>query len=272
MATKKPKKPEPVFEVLFQGSNIYPWKIPLSKVAEAFSAIKRLAAGEITGEEDDEEDESVDETVRLLDVRQGSAVFRFVGPRPESALKHLKAAGRILQHPEEVGDNEYVLRPIKDLGAIAKSLNCSIVLKQSGKDTPSLATIEQASYATLSRSMLITGDTKLSGLIERVGGATEAKCAVRLSTQRKRLLYCKVPDVQVAHKLGELLYQRAILIGTAKWLRNSMRVYAFTIKDVSQTKPGSITEALAEIWEAGVKDWERIENPDEYLEQIRGEE
>jgi hypothetical protein len=86
------------------------------------------------------------------------------------------------------------------------------------------------------------------------------------------LLYCKVETEPIARKLGEWLYQRVIVHGTARWLRNSMRIFSFTIKDVSVTKPGSIAEHLTALWEAGLSDWQRIENPDTYLQEIRGNE
>src|SRR5437879_6047752 len=73
-----PKKPTAVFEAVFTGGGVYPEKMPLGKVSEALSAIKRLAMGEVFGAEDDDEDEAENEEVRLIDVqRSASAVFRF---------------------------------------------------------------------------------------------------------------------------------------------------------------------------------------------------
>lgn len=265
-------KPSAVFELVFTGGGIYPEKIPIGKVTDALSAVKRLAAGEVVGEEDEDDDE-VDSSVRLLDVkRSASAVFGFVGPPPAVALHRLKEIGRVLQNPEEVGQqNEYILRPVKDLSSIAASLGCSILLREADKRHEVLARIEGNSYSKISRSLLISGSTTLSGTVQRVGGATEMKCALRVPFQ-SRLLFCKVDDEGVARRLGDSLYQRVTAYGIARWLRNSMRIFSFTIQDIAQTKQGSITEHLQALWEAGLNDWERVDDPDAQLQEIRGNE
>jgi hypothetical protein len=266
----KTKKPNPVFEVVFTGG-VYPEKIPLGKVVDALSAIKRLAAGEVLGDEDEGEDES-DGSVRLLDViRTASAVFRFFGPSPATAIQRLKEAGKVLKNPDDIGEQaEYILRPVKDLSAIAESLDCSVLLREAAKRHEVLARIERNSYAKISRSLLITGDTKLSGVVQRVGGATAMRCALRVSFQN-RLLFCRVETEEVARKLGDALYQRIIASGTARWMKSSMRIFSFTIKDVFRTEEGSISDHLKALWDAGLKDWARIDDPEVYLQKIRGE-
>jgi hypothetical protein len=262
-----------VFEVIFTGNHIYPEEIPIGKVAAALAAVQRLTAGEVMGDEDEDEEEDQEQpdgSIRLLDVtRTSSAVFRFVGPSPAVAIQRLKETGLVLHDPDSVAQNEYILRPVKDLSAIADSLGCSILLRQAGRDHEVLARIEGDSYQKISRSLLVSGDTKIAGIVQRVGGATAMRCALRVSFQT-RLLFCKVETQPVARQLGDALYQRVIAYGTAKWLKNSMRTFSFTIHDVAQTKPGSITEHLSALWDAGLSDWQDRDNPDEYLQEIRG--
>lgn len=267
MATKKPPA---LFELVFSGGGVYPEKIPINKVADALSAIRRLTAGEVLGDEDEEEDDG-DGAVRLVDVtRTSSAVFRFVSPSPKKAIQRLKTTGKVLGNPADVGENEFVLRPVKDLSAIADSLGCSVILRMAGGRQDVLAKIEHDSYALVSRSLLVTGDTRITGSVQRVGGATEMRCALRVAFQ-SRLLYCKVEDQQLARRLGDLLYQRVIAYGTARWMKGSMRIYSFAVKDVSKPKSGSITDHLNAIWEAGMNEWEKVENPDAHLSEIRGD-
>jgi hypothetical protein len=266
------KKPSPAFEAVFSGGGIYPEKIPIGKVADALSAIKRLAGGEVVGDDDEEEGEQ-DGSVRLLDVqRSASAVFRFVGLSPAAAIERLKETGRVLQNPEDVGEKtEYVLRPVKDLSAIAESLGCTILLRAAGNGRAVFARIESGSYAKLSKSLLITGSTNLTGTVKRVGGATAVRCALRVSFQ-SRLLHCSVETEDVARKLGDALYERVVVYGTARWFRASMRVFSFVIKDVTRPKAGSIADHLKALWTAGLNDWEKIEDPDAYLKDVRGNE
>jgi hypothetical protein len=268
----KTKKPSPIFEAVFSGAGVYPEKIPLNKVSEALSAIQRLAAGVVLGAEDEDEEEG-DSAVMLLDVtRTSSAVFRFVGPAPENAILRLKEAGKVLKDPESIGPkNEYVLRPVKDLSAIAKSLECTVTFRELNNGHHVLATIDAESYPRIAQTLLIHGTTTISGKVQRVGGATAMRCALRVPFQA-HLLYCKVESEQVARKLGDCLYQRVSAHGLARWVKNTMRLFSFTIQEVTQTKPGTIADHLKSLWEAGLNDWEGVENPDEYLQEVRGNE
>jgi len=265
------KKPTAVFEAVFTGGGVYPEKIPIGKVVEALSAVKRLAAGVIVGDGDEDEDEG-DTDVRLLDVkRTSSAVFRFVGLSPELTIHRLRETGKILQNPQADGESEYILRPVKDLSAIAQSLQCSIILRQSGNGHDALARIEANSFARISQSLLVSGNTSITGTVQRVGGATEVRCALRIPTQ-SRLLFCRVESKEVARKLGDALYQRVVAHGAARWLRHSMRLYSFKVQDIFRAAEGTISDHLQALWDAGMNDWSLQDDPDSLLQEIRGGE
>ncbi|HBI42710.1 MAG TPA: hypothetical protein DDY78_07620 [Planctomycetales bacterium] len=267
----RPKKPEAVFEVIFTGGGVYPEKIPIGKVSDALSAIRRLTAGEVVGDEDEGDDEG-DGSIRLLQVnRKSSAVFQFVSGTQKLAVHRLKETGRILENPDDVGESEYILRPIKDLSSIAGALGCNVVLREAGKGGEVLARIGPESYARISHSILVSGNTQIAGKVERVGGATAMRCALRVSFQNK-LLFCKIESDSVAKKLGNALYQRVVVHGAVRWLKNSMRIFSFTVQDVTETKTGSISDHLKALWEAGLQDWGKIEDPDTYLQEARGDE
>jgi hypothetical protein len=257
-----PKKPKPIFEVLFEGPEVYPEKIPFSTLSRALAAIQHLASGR---EPSLPKEESEETAVRLVGVGRGSAAFQFVGPAPALAISFLREAGRVLNRPEEIGNKDYILRPVEDLSATARALHCSIIVREHGKDQPILARIGPDSYRSISHSLLITGETAISGKIVRVGGATRRKCSLRIP-DRYGLLYCRVTDTEVARELGQRLYQDVVVHGTAEWLKTNWRVVHFTIHQVSQPKVTSMAEALEELREAGGKAWDDIDDPEAFLE------
>jgi len=264
-------KPKTILELVFHGSGIVPEKIPIGKVAGALSAVKRLASGEVVGEEDEDEGEEIVDPIRLIGLVRGSAIFRFSAAAPGPAIERLRVAGKVLENPDEIGQsNEYVLRPVKDLSAIAKALDCSILLREPGDRKDSLMTIEPKSYERISKSLLLEGETSIAGCVMRVGGATYLRCGLRVSFQR-RMLFCRIVSNEVARALGNLLYQDVVVRGRAKWWKSSMRIFSFEIHDTNQPKPGSILEGLDAVWNAGLKDWERRDDPDRYLQEIRGD-
>src|SRR5271157_1575520 len=171
------KKPPPVFEVHFEGEELYPEQIPLRTLSDALSAIQRLVSGsDIANEEDAEEEERENEvdSLRLLEVKRGSAVYKVAGPPPSSTWKNLRILGRILEDPENVdAEHDYLLSPVERLSAVARRLCCSIALREPGKKKALgsvLARIEPVSYESISKTLLVQGDTSISGKVVRVGG------------------------------------------------------------------------------------------------------
>ncbi len=263
------RKPSAVFEALFERRDLHPEQIPIGHLTRVLSAVQRLATGR--DEPDDGDGLRVEETkIGLLQIRRGSAVYQFSAPVPGIALGHLRETGRVLERPDEIGESDYILNPVEELSAIARSLECAITLKVPGKGGPVLARIGPDSYASVSRRLLISGETTIVGRVERVGGATEQKCGLRIPSQ-SRMLFCKVASTETARKLGQKLYEEVVAQGTASWLRTSWRIVAFNIQDVYQPEFKSATRALDALRAAGGKAWDDVEDPQAFLDEIAGE-
>src|SRR5262245_13838516 len=117
----KPKKPTTTFEAVFEGPGVYPEVIPLSQLARVLSAVQRLAAGYEAGDEEEEVRETPEWKIGLLNVRRGSAVYGFAAPVPAVALGNLRETGEALERPERIEGREYILGPVEELSAIARS-------------------------------------------------------------------------------------------------------------------------------------------------------
>lgn len=264
MATRPPS----ILEIRFEGPGILPEKIPITSLARALSAVHRLAAGpEVAHVAGDALEE---EPLRLLQVKRGSAVFSMGGQPAPVTLARLRETGKALEEPDSVGDRSYILSPIEDLSAIARALHCEIVLREPGEANGVVARIGPESYQKIARSILVSGETAFVGIVKRVGGATERRCALRVAFQR-HLLYCRVESNELVRKLGQHLYEEVVVHGTAEWLKTSWQVMSFTITGMSQPKSGSLKEALEALREAGGKDWDGVDDPESFLEQVSGE-
>ncbi len=259
----KTKKPLPTFEVGFE--DVYPEMIPLSVLSRVLSAVRRLASGL----EEHEETSAVtsEQEIGLLQVRRGSAVYQFKAP--PQALGYLRVAGQILERPETIGDRDYILSPVEELSAVAKSLRCPIVLREPGKEGVVLARIEAASYSTISRRLLISGESAITGKVVRVGGATENKCGLRIPDQ-SRMLICKVDSAEVARNLGQRLYEEIAAHGTATWLKTTWKIVGFTVKEVFQPKLKSLEETIESLRNAGGKSWDDIPDPAAFIGESGG--
>ncbi|MFO0969724.1 MAG: hypothetical protein U0793_29550 [Gemmataceae bacterium] len=262
------KKPAAVFEVVFSGRGIYPEAVPLGTLSRILSALHTLATGNEFPEDDEGQqptEGAAREDIQLLDVKRGSMVLRFSGKSPSHVLSNLREVGAVLRTPERIGDNVRILNPIEELSATARRLNCPILIREAGGHNGALALIKAESFHSISASIFVDGDTSLTGFVERVGGATVIKCGLRVSFQ-SRMLICRVTNKQVARSLGEHVYREVVVHGTARWLRNTWRIYGFEIKGVEQFTPGKAEDALEALRNAGGAAWDNIADPREFLE------
>lgn len=260
------RKPAPHLAIRFAGKGVYPEDIPIRAVADTLAAIHALA----TAREEYQDGEGA--RIRLLDVRRGSAVFNcVVADEPDVVVKGLRRAGKALGQRGDHRSIAPALSPLRRLSEIAQAHNCEIVVRDPTSNDDIIATIGPDSYETLARDLLVTGEKTLTGRVERVGGATEPKCILRVANL-SRLLYCKVDasSPSILRDLAAHLYQDVVVTGVATWVRFNWRVVDFEIRSVLRPADGGIVEALEAIRAAGGSDWDSIEDPAQFLEEVSG--
>lgn len=274
------KKPSPVFEILFASASLVPEEIPVSALSRTLAAVNRLSLGDAEIDDDDDEDEEDENghpdkkdgsaaSIRLISVKRGSAIFQCFAHKADLAISNLRVAGRVvaMPDPDKSSEHSFVLKPVEEMSAIAKSLECHIIVRKPGDKSHAIVTVDPSSYERIAGSLLLSGDTTIRGNIERVGGATGMRCAMRVPFQH-RLLYCNVASQEVSRRLGQHLYQEIAATGTARWIQRSWKIYAFTIRDIYQPKQGSLHEAFQALRDAGGKAWDRVADPEAFLAEI----
>jgi hypothetical protein len=264
-----PKRPPAAFEVVFSAPELSPERISVRMLSRALSAVQRLASGVDRPDDDDVPEAGAGPDINLLAVRRGSAVYQCAMENPELAVARLTDAGNALKRPLRATGIDYLMRPVEELSAIARSLRCVITLRCPTDESRILATIDGESFAGISRHLLIVGDTTVSGRVERVGGSTGRRCSLRVPFQ-PTILYCDVASDEVTRVLGQNLYQDIDAEGRARWIRGTWRIFSFTILSVRSHRRTSLTEALDAIYEAGGSAWDDVDDPDRLLKEIRG--
>ena len=234
-------------------------------LSRAFSAVQRLASGnESHGEDDVELPEG---NSGLVQVIRGSAIYAIANPNPERAIEHLRLTGKVLKKPEAIGDQEFILGALDELSAVSRSQGTPIILKEPGREGVVLARILPGSFAHVSDSLLINGESTVFGRVERVGGATERKCALRV-TNRTRLLFCSVETNETARQLGQKLYEEVAAKGTASWIKTTWRISKFSIRTITQPKLKPFNEMIDALRDAGGSDWDKISDPQSFLDEV----
>lgn len=269
------------FVVRLVGSDMKPWKVPLRTLARVMDAIQRLVEQtEAENPEDSASDSKVQpadsvlaasEFLRLVGVRTASAGYVISAAHRGPTLKVLSATGRAIDAPEESEWTGPTLSSLKDLSEVARSLGVRIEIREpnsGGRLGDVIAKIRPETYDSISDSAFVRGDTSLYGTIERIGGASEARCAFRLPEETK-LIYCGIDGIDLARKLGKFLYEDVSVFGEATWLRANWQIRSFKIRSFEEPKTGSIRDAMRDIWKSGGKAWDKIADPTDYISKLR---
>jgi len=252
----------PALEVKFEGGGVSPDRILVPDLASVIRAVQRLAAGRLP---DESAPLAEDEKLRLVGIRRGSARYALAGPPPAVAGAHLRVLGEVIRSPEQMGENDYLLHPVRTLSHAATKLDCTISIREPGRGGAVLARIGPETYGDLTKSILISGRTEFGGRVERVGGATRSRCGLRVAFQ-KRMLICRVPNPAAARTLGENLYKRVVVSGEAAWIKTTWRVFSFRVEAVRPLRDGSLSEKIEAIRAAGGSDWDGINDVRAYLD------
>ena len=252
-------------------------------LARLMDAIQRL----VEQSEEEEQEASLDEdenqennqmvglgspVLKLVGIRASSAGYAIATPFKENAINLLADTGRAIDHP---GDSEWsapTIASLKKVSEIAKALGVKVEIRkpnQRGRLGDIIAKITPDTYEEIAQSAFVTGQTSLYGTIERIGGASAARCAIRLPDESK-LVYCSIGNDELAKKLCPFLYQEVSIYGQAKWLRANWRILSFQITSFDPPKEGSFQDALADIWKAGGKAWDKIADPNAFIADMRG--
>lgn len=265
----KENQHEATFEIRFYAPGLEPEKIPPRILYDALSAIQDLASGRDPFET---QHVSPEQTIGLIDVRRGSAIYRCVARDPKSAMKNLLRVGVLLSAsvPQDISTDAdelaAMLRPIEALSDVAKSVGGRVEVSLVGGKTDPLFVVQQDDYKQLSKSLFLSGETTIIGTVERVGGATEMKCLLRVPG-RRRLLYCNIENRDVARRLGQHLYEKIVAQGTAIWIHRTWRIVKFRIGDFAQPSLGDPDDAIMKLRDAGLNAWDKIGNPEGYLRE-----
>ncbi len=264
--SKRP--PTPTFEVRLVAADLAPERMPLRAVNDVLSAVQDLASGR-----DPFEVRHVppEKGISLARIRSGSAVYACVAHAPTEARANLSRIGHLLASVTGDGLDDdgliAALRPIQLLSEVAKTIDGQVQVALTKAASPLFIVMKDA-FQRISDRLLLEGDTTVVGRVERVGGATDMRCLLRVPG-RRRGLYCNVVGRKLVQRLGQHLYEDIAAVGTATWIHRTWRIYRFTIRDFSQPRLGNAREALDELRNAGLKAWDGIDNPEAFIQELR---
>lgn len=276
------KKPAPDFVIRLEAEGLRPWDVPMRHLARVMDAVQRLVEQQedsdteraLARTDDTDRANPVDRVLRLIDIKRGSAAYPVAIPRPEPAIRLFREAGISIKRPESAPWTQSTLSSIKELSEVANALGCKIEIRQPGAKGKTygdvLATITSKTYECVSQTAFIVGETSVYATVERVGGATEMHCGIRVPNQSRRMVICRVENEDLVRQLGQFIYQEVTLVGKATWLRHNFELRSMIIHSLEPPRAGSLNDALKRIHDAGGSSWDSVVDPDRLLSEYRG--
>jgi hypothetical protein len=267
--------PKPDFLIRLDGADVKPWLVPMRALSRVLAAVQRLVDQRDDLADDQEETgdflDTETRTLRLLAVKAGSAAYAVTSENRQVTLGVLRETGQSLDAPEKALWHPSAVSSIDDLSQIAKQLGCVIEFrehKEGKRFGDVIAMIRPESIRTVQQRAFTHGRTSVRGKLERIGGATEAKCAIRVPG-RHRLLFCRVASLDLTRELGPHIYSDVVLTGEAVWYRFNNQLKSLNVSSFSPAKTKSFADVAMEVRAAGGNAWDEILDPDAFIREMR---
>lgn len=253
MSEKKQEKPQltPTISVRLYGPDIVPETVSVGQMMELMSAVRSLAGTDL----------------RMKKVKRSSAGYLMVAEDPVFASESLNRSGMALDAPFDYLNSE-MIRAFDTLKSVVRRLKCRLEVK--ALDGSWKWNFRGSKWDEIRQMSIIEDEASVYGELKRVGGATGRRCSLKIPG-RKRILYCNIANDSAAKRLGKHLYENVGLHGRGKFFVKDWSILSFTVHSVTMQRKVSFEQMREEIREAGGKDWDQIEDPLNFLRELRGE-
>lgn len=212
--------------------------------------------------------------LRLIQVRDSSASYAVASVDGQSALGIIAETAQSIASPEDSEWRSGTISSLKELSEIAKSLRCTIEFRRPAegrKYGDVIAKITPATFEAVAGSAFVTGHTSVYAKIERVGGATQMHCGIRLPNRPRKMVICRVVGEKLVRELGQFMYENVVVSGEATWIRHNWQLKHLVITSFDPPKKSTFEEVFKRVYEAGGDAWDRIPDPDRFIAEMRGQ-
>lgn len=260
---------EPYLEIRFAGKGASgPEHIRARDLADAIEAFEQLVVSELKASGEDVNPNDV--VVGLVDVRAGSARFRFKSSYMVAALAAFVSAARHV-HEKAYGEMQTTsAKALQTLQKVGRKYNGDVELRtheQQDEDAEPLALIPREERIELPTPPCLEGITTLYGKVARVGGSTPK---VWLDVQPGERLVCEV-DEDLARQIAARLYEFVGLRGVARWNLDTAEIEDFEIQALLPYEQTGAMDAFAALAEVSAEDFTGVQDVVRYAEMLRGE-
>jgi hypothetical protein len=252
------------FELKLEGRDLDPTRLSIHELTDLLLAVERAVVKTARQVEPGlDEDETV---VSLVDIGEGSTRLRFA----TSVDAVTTAFGLLTQAIAERSFSEIPAPAIDALQEIHKYAQDSeaVVAFYTGEPGHFVRVAEIRPDLDLNFPLIdvVRGTTVIYGKLTRVGGNPPK---ARLKLLNNEAISCFVSE-KLAKRIGNRLYEVIGLTGEARWDADDYSLLSFRAADIAAYEEAPLTQAIRELRDASPTAWQHVENPDAFIEELRG--
>ncbi|MDM8520940.1 hypothetical protein QUF64_12900 [Anaerolineales bacterium HSG6] len=228
--------------IRFTGSHLKPEQVSARELGNLIASVEDMVASIIL-QDAKEEQKRDDVRIGLKALTTESIGLQYVIPDNNPQYQHaLGSVVYVFQKEDFRRMPRTGLRPARRIVRFLKKHRCEAQVKATNGRLFAEFTITERTK--IIKSVDVIGKTTLYGVVDRVGGK-ETKA--RFETVQGQRLNCKVASRDLARQLGERLYTKVGLQGTAKWFGDTMELHDFIIEALTNGWIGPFNRSAGQL-------------------------
>lgn len=252
-------------KVAITGAEVSPERVSVRELVEILSRIERavLSYAQVhVGQLPEEADLS------LVDIEPGSECLVFSVPDPLVNAVAVISQAIDAQQYDELPEPTYA-----ELYALSESVTgrgWGLEIREHLEQGIRYARIDaEKPLAPPPQPALVQGTTTIHGRCLRVGGATQPRAEIRLSST-EQILNVTLSE-ELAKELGKRLYDEVVLEGSVTWDTQTWEIESFRVSRITDYRKTDPDLAFKELAEAAEGKWEEVDAA-EYVRGLRRDE
>jgi hypothetical protein len=254
--------PASTIEVKINGTT--PETTKASDVAEILKSIESMIEPCILRDHPEIKRENI--VIGLIQVKSASLGLEFKSPANGTMISAFRTIGNAISTDNYSNLPLLSIEPLETLMSYARKWqrNADLIVNNGRPEVIATITPE----TVIEETGLLKGDTNLYGFVIRVGGV---KPVVRIEAINGQTISCS-GDMETIKTLGQRLYTRVGLAGTALWRPQTLEIRKFEIKSILSYQDTHLDEAFKELATVAEPYYANIHDVEEYLKKLRDDD
>ncbi len=258
-----------IFELKIGGEDNSLENFHISDISKLLNSFERALTKTVSKDDLEKIKKSDKIPIRLVDISDGSTIIKFKSDFPAiSTAFNLLTLSISKDDYSKIPDKAYP--HIREMSQFSCKYRCSVELNSYGTDTVKAKIypdkiLDPASSRRDDFDNFIEDHTTIYAKVDKVGGHPPF---VSLSLSRNKIINCGI-DEELALKLAKKLYKYVGLEGIAKTNVDDFTIDSFEILRITNYEDIPLTEAMKELRKVAGKHWDKIEDPDKYIAELR---